>query len=125
MENYGDNPAMARAENGLPFYYVYDSYQIDVSTWKRFFDKIRGTDLDGIFIGLYLDRGKAPHLELFDGFYTYFASNKVSQQSNQNNWKELKLRAERRNQLFVPSVGPGYDDTRVRPWNAQAVVKRR
>ncbi len=27
--------------------------------------------------------------------------------------------------LFAPSVGPGYDDTRVRPWNAQAPQGRK
>ncbi|CAK0871374.1 unnamed protein product, partial [Prorocentrum cordatum] len=27
--------------------------------------------------------------------------------------------------MFVPAVGPGYDDTRIRPWNAHNVRERR
>jgi glycoprotein endo-alpha-1,2-mannosidase len=26
--------------------------------------------------------------------------------------------------IFIPSIGPGYDDTRVRPWNAQTIRSR-
>jgi len=35
-----------------------------------------------------------------------------------SNWASLASRALESGVLFVPSVGPGYDDERIRPWNA-------
>ena len=82
----------------------------------------------------------------FDGGYTYFASNSFTFGSNPKNWKRLqsmaetggdKMRRQHHNvhehryhhgdndnapinandKYFIPSIGPGYDDTQVRPWN--------
>ncbi len=58
-----------------------------------------------------------PHLRLFclpAGFYTYFASEAVSFGANPANWPELAAWARRHSRLFIPSVGPGYDDSRIR-----------
>lgn len=54
----------------------------------------------------------------FDGFYTYFASDRFTYGSTVSNWASLASRARASGILFVPSVGPGYDDVQVRPWNA-------
>ena len=53
----------------------------------------------------------------FDGFYTYFAANGFSHGSSWKNWRSLAKFAKRNGLLFSPSVGPGYTDVRVRPWN--------
>ena len=59
----------------------------------------------------YIDNG-------FDGLYTYFASNGMTQMSTQKRWGEWARQIHARGGIFIPSVGPGYDDTPVRPWNA-------
>jgi len=124
MRVYGDSPALYRDENGSPWYYIYDSYRTKPDDWKSFFRKVRGTVLDGVFIGLYVDADKAEHLKLFDGFYTYFASDKTSLHSNPKNWQKLQQKARASGQIFIPSVGPGYNDLRVRPWNKGVTVAR-
>ena len=55
----------------------------------------------------------------FDGVYTYFASEGFSFGSRTVEWRHLQNQMEAAGKLFIPSVGPGYIDTRVRPWNAQ------
>jgi glycoprotein endo-alpha-1,2-mannosidase len=61
----------------------------------------------------------------FDGFYTYFAANDFSYGSSWKNWKSLSAFARKNGLLFVPSVGPGYIDTRVRPWNSKTTRERK
>ena len=41
------------------------------------------------------------------------------------NWKSLSAFARKNGLLFVPSVGPGYIDTRVRPWNSKTTRERK
>lgn len=61
----------------------------------------------------------------FDGFYTYFAANDFSYGSSWKNWKSLSSFARKNGLLFVPSVGPGYIDTSVRPWNSKTTRERK
>lgn len=61
----------------------------------------------------------------FTGFYTYFASNGFSYGSSWKNWQSLAKFAKDQNLLFSPSVGPGYIDTTVRPWNFANTRHRR
>lgn len=60
----------------------------------------------------------------FDGFYTYFAANEFTYGSSWKNWKSLASFARKNRLLFVPSVGPGYADTRIRPWNGKTTRDR-
>ncbi|EFJ40560.1 hypothetical protein VOLCADRAFT_99671 [Volvox carteri f. nagariensis] len=98
-KKYRDSPAVLQI-NGLPVYYVYDSYRLPASDWAQLLRRndgplnVRGTPADGFFLGLWLDRDDGDEDILpagFDGFYTYFSRWAVS--------KDL---------LFVPSIGPGY-----------------
>ena len=41
------------------------------------------------------------------------------------NWRELSEWARGHRKLFSASVGPGYNDTRIRPWNVQATRHRK
>ena len=54
---------------------------------------------------------------------TYFAS-PISWGATPHNWKTADSFAAAHGLLFAPSVGPGYVDTRVRPWNVQATKAR-
>ena len=58
-----------------------------------------------------------------DGFYSYFAS-PISWGSTPSNWAQAAGFAKSHSLIFAPSVGPGYVDTRVRPWNAAATRER-
>lgn len=60
----------------------------------------------------------------FDGYYTYFASTGFSYGSFPSRWNQLSREAKKANQLFIPSVGPGYIDDRVRPWNKRNTKNR-
>jgi len=53
----------------------------------------------------------------FDGFYTYFATDGFTFGSTYGVWKQLSQFAIQNNKIFIPSVGTGYADARIRPWN--------
>uniref|UniRef100_A0A915E6S2 Glycoprotein endo-alpha-1,2-mannosidase n=1 Tax=Ditylenchus dipsaci TaxID=166011 RepID=A0A915E6S2_9BILA len=78
---------------------------------------IRGTEWDSILIGLYLNSEHKDKIKKanFDGIYTYFASDGFTEGSTMTNWPALSNFCATSNLLFIPSVGPGYVDTRVRP----------
>jgi glycoprotein endo-alpha-1,2-mannosidase len=59
-----------------------------------------------------------------DGFYTYFASDKFTAASSWSNWPKFAEFAEKHDLLFIPSVGPGYHDERIRPWNSENTKSR-
>ena len=83
---------------------------------------MRGDDaLDGIYLALLVEYKHRHDIKKagLDGFYTYFASNGFTYGSSWKNWRSLATYAYQSSLLFVPSVGPGYVDTRVRPWNGK------
>ncbi|CEF65474.1 Glycoside hydrolase, superfamily domain-containing protein [Strongyloides ratti] len=114
-----------------PVFYIYDSYLIDSSEWSKLTLlngslTIRHSRYDSILIGLLVN--ESDQLEIlkagFDGIYTYFASDGFTYGSTMNNWKNISEYCEKNDLLFVPSVGPGYNDERVRPWNQINTKKR-
>lgn len=115
----------------LPVLFVYDSYHISADDWAALLTSggsasLRGGDHDAIFIGLWLDRGHGPDLVRggFDGAYTYFASTGFSFGSTPRHWASMNSLMRRHGALFVPCVGPGYDDSRIRPWNRHNTKNR-
>lgn len=127
----GNSSALLRI-CGRPVFYVYDSYHIAASDWESILGKespssLRSTPYDGFFIALFLEERDAQTIiqAQFDGFYTYFASEEVSYGSRHSNWKKLAAFARESGLLFSASVGPGYNDTKIRPWNAATTVDRR
>ena len=136
-EKYSVHPAFykhnsRKGSKFVPLVYIYDSYLNAAHEWAEILKpgkvhSIRGTDFDCAVIGLMVD---APHKRAildggFDGFYTYFASRDFSYGSTVRNWDKLYDFARRNNLIFIPSFGPGYDDVRVRPWNAMNMKPRR
>ena len=69
-----------------------------------------------MFIGLLVDFKHRSDIKKakFDGFYTYFAANGFTHGSSWKNWRSLQDFATRNSLIFIPSVGPGYIDTRIR-----------
>lgn len=91
------------------------SYTAD---WCRSLRVCRGTPADGVFVGLWLSRndGAQLHEGGFDAAYSYFASAGFSFGSTPRNWPSMADFCHAHGMAFVPSVGPGYDDGRIRPW---------
>ncbi|XP_072534915.1 glycoprotein endo-alpha-1,2-mannosidase-like protein [Salminus brasiliensis] len=128
VDRYGDHGAFYRftTSNGkaLPLFYIYDSYLTPPEGWAELLTatgshSLRGTQYDGVFIALIVEERHKHDILAggFDGMYTYFASNGFSYGSSHQNWKGIKVFCDGNNLLFVPSVGPGYIDTSIRPWN--------
>ncbi|WP_170288220.1 glycoside hydrolase family 99 protein [Marilutibacter maris] len=125
VERFGSHPALFRdPDSGRPLFFVYDSYQIPAVDWARVLTadgdlSLRGTRFDADVIGLWV--GADEHAFFrdggFDGFYTYFASRGFSYGSTPAHWSSLQRWAQDNGMRFIPSVGPGYLDARVRPWN--------
>lgn len=125
---YGNHGAFYRFKTStgqvLPLFYVYDSYLTPPESWAELLTasgahSIRGTRYDGVFVALIVEERHKHDIRAsgFDGVYTYFASNGFSFGSSHQNWKAIKSFCDSNNLLFIPSVGPGYVDTAVRPWN--------
>ncbi|KAB0802442.1 hypothetical protein PPYR_04628 [Photinus pyralis] len=135
LSQYGNNVALYRMKKGnrhLPVFYIYDSYLTPAISWMEILTpegafSVRGGRMDAIFLGLLVDIQHRYHIKKshFDGFYTYFAANSFSYGSTWKNWKTLAKFAKQNELIFIPSVGPGYEDTQVRPWNTKNIRQRR
>ena len=132
ITQFGKHPAFFKnLETNKPLFFVYDSYVIAASDWKEVFgingkNTIRNTVFDADMIGLWVTKDEQKFfLESgFDGFYTYFAASNFTYGSSPANWPQLKKWADENAKIFIPSVGPGYIDDRVRPWNAKNTKSR-
>lgn len=132
IDKYGTHLAFYKVE-GKPMFFIYDSYTIDPKDWAKLLSPdgtitIRNTVYDSYVIGLWLGSvaEQAPVIlnSHFDGFYTYFSSMGFNYGSTPTNWATMQNWAEENNKIFIPSVGPGYIDTRIRPWNTTASRSR-
>ncbi|XP_072019168.1 glycoprotein endo-alpha-1,2-mannosidase-like [Amphiura filiformis] len=125
INTYGSHPAFYRRPHKgseLPLIYIYDSYLIKAKNWAKVMrgnNSIRRSRFDAIFIGLLVEQKDKQEISRagFDGFYTYFASNAFTYGSKWQNWKVLAKNAYADGLMFIPSVGPGYIDVKIRPWN--------
>jgi len=124
------HPALFRVDE-KPLYYVYDAYKLINTDWQRLLTEhgdlsIRYTRTDANFIGLLLDLADTTGINEsgFDGAYTYFASTGFTECATPENWPRLSDWSRRNNKQFIPSIGPGYSDTRIRPWNAHSQKER-
>lgn len=130
FERYGQHPAWYRLNN-RPMIYVYDSYRLPAQEWLKLLGptgelSVRGTAYDAVFIGLWVKENEEKFFMTsgFDGFYTYFASSGFEYGCTPENWLVMSEFARSAGLLFIPCVGPGYIDTRIRPWNAQNTEER-
>lgn len=130
IDTYGKHPAYYKM-NGKPLFFVYDSYLTPANEWATLLNKsgeitIRNTPYDAVMVGLWVKQGEEKYFieSGFDGIYAYFASTGFTYGSTPDNWKYLQEWAQKNNKIFIPSVGPGYIDTRIRPWNASTTRDR-
>lgn len=128
--NYASHPAFYRVNN-KPFYYIYDGYKLNYRLWNSMLDpesetSIRNTELDAIFISLWTLRkdGEFAVVSGFDGIYTYYGSDGYAFGSTTSNWRQMAEYARANDLIFIPCVGPGYLDTRIRPWNEKTTRNR-
>lgn len=131
IDRWGDHPAFYET-NGLPMFFVYDSYLLDNEEWMKLLTKegefsIRDTKYDALYIGLALEKESLDDILVsgFDGFYTYFGATRFTEASDPATWKYMQSWAENNGKIFIPSVAPGYIDTRIRPWNTNTTRDRR
>eukprot|EP00004_Rigifila_ramosa_P015104 TRINITY_DN3492_c0_g1_i2.p1 TRINITY_DN3492_c0_g1~~TRINITY_DN3492_c0_g1_i2.p1 ORF type:complete len:327 (+),score=56.98 TRINITY_DN3492_c0_g1_i2:65-982(+) len=142
LNKYGSHPAfyrlpVQRVVDGvptirqLPLFYVYDSYLTPAAEWAEILNPasnqtIRNTELDSVMMGLYVFHDSKAFLldGHFDGFYTYFATDGFTDGSTTANWPEIIEWANQNNLVSQLSIGPGYNDTRIRPWNAANARER-
>lgn len=117
--------------NGKPCFFIYDSYLIPASEWARVFTpegdlSIRGTEDDAVAIGLWVKENEDDFFiqSGMDGFYTYFAADGFTYGSTSSHWAGMAEWAAAHGKIFIPCVGPGYIDTRVRPWNCSTTRDR-
>jgi glycoprotein endo-alpha-1,2-mannosidase len=129
-ETYAHHPAMYKYE-GKPFYYLYNSFKLKHHEWSSMLNPesettIRNTKFDGVFISLWTTPfdGEFAIQSDFDGVYTYFVSDGFSYGSTTKNWPDMAGFAFQNNLIFIPCVGPGYIDTRIRPWNEKNTKER-
>lgn len=128
LDKYGRHEALYRdeARGNRPLFYVYDSYHIPAKEWAAILspagaETIRGTPHDALVIGLWVKEKEAAYMLTggFDGFYTYFATTGFTYGSTPAHWKGLSRWARQNGLIFIPCVGPGYEDRRIRPWNGR------
>uniref|UniRef100_A0A8C3HZ59 Mannosidase endo-alpha like n=1 Tax=Chrysemys picta bellii TaxID=8478 RepID=A0A8C3HZ59_CHRPI len=128
IDKYGAHAAFYKYKTStgrsLPLFYIYDSYLTPPESWANLFTQsgshsLRNTPYDAVFIALLVEEGHKHDILSagYDGMYTYFASNGFSFGSSHQNWKAIKAFCDSNNLMFIPSVGPGYIDTSIRPWN--------
>ena len=130
IDTYGKHKAFYKytVQDGrdLPMLYIYDSYHTPAESWAQLLTpeglhSVRNTKYDCIFIALMVEMNHRKYVDIggFDGIYTYFATDKFTYGSTWRSWPQLKSVSEQTKSLFIPSVGPGYIDTGVRPWNSE------
>jgi glycoprotein endo-alpha-1,2-mannosidase len=133
IDTYGRHPAFHRSAEfgGRPAFFVYDSYLTPAREWAEVFspagvNTLRGTAYDAAVIGLWVKEGDGRFMTEghFDGYYTYFAADGFTWGSTTRNWPQMARFAREHRLLFIPSVGPGYIDTRIRPWNGSTTRDR-
>jgi len=127
LKEYGTEETFARdPTTSLPIFYIYDSYQIKADDWAAAFKTIRNTEYDAYIVGLLVEMA---HLDMvmksgFNAAYSYFASINFSYGCTPHNWEFIHKKLQAYKMDFIPSVGPGYEDTAVRPWNKIHTQKR-
>lgn len=128
LRTYGASPALHRVDvrgTYAPLLFVYDSYRFKESDWRDAIATLRPGE--GHFVATVVERA---HLEAalgagFAGVYNYFAVHDgFAWGSDLSSWREIGTACAARGAFFIPCVGPGYNDVRLRPWNAKNTRSR-
>jgi glycoprotein endo-alpha-1,2-mannosidase len=124
LNRFGEHSGLYRGGDGRPLFFVYDSYLTPMEEWARLLHPdgdltIRGSEFDATMIGLWVeaDHGEELLSAGFDGTYSYFATDGFTYGSTTSHWPDMSEFCAVNQLIFVPCVGPGYADLRIRPWN--------
>lgn len=140
IRQYGRHNACWKID-GKPVYLIWDTYNTGdtpntsdefLRTWDKLLTDdgsitIRGTAFDACVITILKNLYNKPDIVRagFDGFYTYFAVDGLTECSTTSNWKSMQEWADSEGLVMLPSIGPGYDDTRLNLWNTSCTRDRR
>ncbi|EOD21345.1 hypothetical protein EMIHUDRAFT_241315 [Emiliania huxleyi CCMP1516] len=96
------------------------------AAWREVMRQVRGSPFDATVLSLFLDERDVDFVADagFDGAYSYFAASGFTEGSSPGGWRTLRQRMAATGKAFAPSVGPGYNDTLIRPWNGGATRPR-
>ena len=130
LKRFGGSAALYRRSK-RPVVYVYDSNRIAPEAWGEVLTRgggssLRGGGSDVFAVGLITTAEEVSALARsgFDAAYTYFASHGQTFAARPAHWAQLATRLRALGLELVPSVGPGYSDRAVRPWNGGATAAR-
>lgn len=101
-----------------PVFYIKNAETIPIADWNRLLDAkneattVRHSKYDSIVLSQVVTKD---HLTFskrsnFDGFFSYSSSNGASYTSTWKNWHHIAHFAEQYKMLFIPTVGPGYEE---------------
>lgn len=123
LRQYGSHAAFYRYQ-GKGLFYIYDSYQISPEQWREQFVTNPSNKAEAYFVGLILKSADCPTLRSagFDAAYSYFAADGFTEASTSSQWSSIVRQCSPI--PFIPSIGPGYIDTNIRPWNSQTTRLR-
>lgn len=113
-----------------PMFFIEQTWSFDEETWASILSEtgtitIRDTMFDAIIVGGWEDVEDGNKLlgAGFDGFYTPYSS-AGTWGADIANWEDMNLFAMENNLIFIPTLRPGYDDTKIHSWNGGAVIER-
>jgi glycoprotein endo-alpha-1,2-mannosidase len=113
-----------------PMFFIEQAWSFDKEDWALIFGEtgtatIRNTPFDAIIIAGWQNKGDGSRIldAGFDGFYTPY-TNAGTWGADIANWEEMNLFAMENNLIFIPTIRPGYDDTRLHSWNGGSVIER-
>jgi hypothetical protein len=116
VDQFGSHPAYLRIDN-RPAVFVYSASLFDMPTWADILGRLRATGRDLLLVG---DFFHSRLIEVLDGEYQYSNVTLTPDGVRQNDLIE-SLRARTfnlltvggRRRVWIASVAPGYDDTRI------------
>ncbi len=118
MIEFGEHPAFYRTirptrwdptREPRPVFYLFDPFLSDTvaaEAWAPFVDGIRGSHFDAILLGQGFDLSAVERAH-FDGLFTFDVL-----KTRPEMFLTFKKQADRARLIFVPTIGPGYDDRR-------------
>lgn len=120
-EQYRQHPSVYKIDDNIVFY-VYDHYHIPYTEWKTIV--MPEINPKGYYYGLVLNPSDVTNLidSNFNGGFTYFSSDQMSWGSNSRNWHAMCDKLLAGGLDCDISIGSGYDNTKICPWNSMNTV---
>lgn len=123
--------AYSKYESFSKLFFIYDAHSVNMDSLllrqhRPHRKSLRDGKHDAIYIASWVNKdcGEKALSQGYDGFFTFFATDSHSYGSNSSHWQQMRSFAHDHGKHFIPSVSPGYDDSKIRPWNTDATQKR-